>query len=144
MCIFQQSAPNSTLHNCFCQGEDLRAVRCQVCSFQIFMCSLKNVLWRLSWAVVCWSRSLLTCYNVLFLRDWGNVMLFALPSGPAGFNHCSGGELDRRRGDPSSGQVSANYFPKTYRALPLCRMYYIFGIDIYMPELWFNDWFLLE
>ncbi len=134
MCIFQQSAPNSTLHNCLSGCKDLRAVRCQVCRYcKIFMCSLKNVLWRLSWAVVCWSRSLLTCYNVLFLRDCGNVMLFALPSGPAGFNHCSGGELDRRRGDPSSGQVSANI-----RAL-LCGFYYILGIDISMPELWFND-----
>lgn len=62
-------------------------------------------------------------------------MLFAVPSGPAGFNHCSGGELDRRRRDPSSGQVSANYFPETFRALLLCRFYYIWGIDFSIPEL---------
>lgn len=39
-------------------------------------------------------------------------MLFAVPSGPAGFNHCSGGELDRRRRDPSSGQVNGKDLSK--------------------------------
>lgn len=34
-------------------------------------------------------------------------MLFALPFAkrPAGFDHSTGDELDRRRGDPSSGQI---------------------------------------
>lgn len=118
MCIFQQNGPNCTLHNCFCQSERIYRLLGARCAVTVkYLCAhWKNVLWRLSWAAVCWGRSPLTCYNVLFLRDWGNVMLFALPFAkrPAGFNHSTEDELDRRRGDPSSGQISCeNYFSAT-------------------------------
>lgn len=133
-CVFSNSLYITQLF--LSEREDLQAVRCQVCRYcKIFMCSLKNVLWPLSWAVVCWGRSLLTCYNVLFLRDWENVMLFALPFPKklAGFNHSTWDELDRRRGDPSSGQISFSATSNTH-STRTCRIHFILW-RIHLPEL---------
>lgn len=60
-------------------------------------------------------------------------MLFALPFAkrPAGFDHSTGDELDRRRGDPSSGQIGCeNNFSATSNthSTRSCRINFILGI----------------